>query len=1155
MGTINSSHATGNVTGADHANIGGLAGYSGASISDSHATGNVSDSGGGNSNVGGLIGQSTASVSNSYATGSVSGGDDGDVVSNVGGLVGNNGGAISNNSYATGSVSGGQSAQVGGLAGYSNAPISDSHATGAVSVGSANDNQPSYVGGLVGYADAGATITGSYATGSVSGGSGDFGNNAAGGLVGTNFASITTSFATGAVTCTTSCDAGGLSGQAAGSISVSYAMGSVNDNGGNVGGLVGTTTASLIDTYARGAVTNTSGNTGGLVGYSNSVVATSYGSGLVTGPLGTTGGLIGQNDGATITYTYFDNHINSSLPGAGLGSTTGISGESTLTLQSGTMPTGFNTNNTVWLAPAGVYPYFSWQGPIVPVQGNALNGSYALGGAGVGLVWEGSVIANTITQSGGYYSFGVPHNMTVGGVLTFLTSGGVANAFTDGASIQGFGGMELYVGNIYVINGAIGTLSSLTNSLGTAIGSLTGSNFLYTVSSGLLNLNSGVGLLLASYPSFTFDRPLTTSGSILFETLQNATIANASPISAGSGDRITIAVGLANPAGTFTNDDGANALTASGGGEWLVYSHNPANDTADGLTPAFIQYNAGLLSTPGYSGDGLLYTIAPVITPSLTGTVGKTYDGTSAAALTSGNFAMSGAINGDTVTLTTPTTGTFAGPNVGTGIAVTAPGVAIASAINGSIPVYGYQLATPPATGNVGVINPATLTYIANPASTTYGAGNPAFSGTVTGFVNGETIASATTGAAAFTSSATATSNVGNYAINGSGLSANNGNYIFTQADGNSSALTINPSTLIYTANPVSITYGFSNPVFSGSVTGFVNGETLATATTGTAAFTSSATALSNVGNYTINGSGLAANNGNYIFTQGDGNSSALTINPATHNYTAKPVSVAYGLNNPVFSGSDSGFVNGQTLASATTGTAVFSSAAGAASPIGSYAIDGAGLTANNGNYVFTQAASNANALTVAAPLVPTPTPTPTPTPIPTPASIVLTFVIGNTTGLQNSKPTFTATYTGAPINGLDIASILSGLTFTLTPSLSGPGAYTITATGNAPAGYTLNIAPATLTIVASSSAILPTQAPLITPVVPQLLPNPGGNGATSLLQPLNSVGLFQVDVTAVSGSSQASFIGFVNQPTPLAQSQFFGTNDKKDTYSAGAKP
>jgi hypothetical protein len=262
-------------------------------------------------------------------------------------------------------------------------------------------------------------------------------------------------------------------------------------------------------------------------------------------------------------------------------------------------------------------------------------------------------------------------------------------------------------------------------------------------------------------------------------------------------------------------------------------------------------------------------------------------------------------------------------------------------------------------------INPATLTYTANASNRTYGDANPSFTGTVSGFVNGDTLASATTGTTVFSSPATAASNVGTYAINGSGLTANNGNYTLQQAAGNATVLTIDPALLTYTANSVSRTYGGANPALTGTISGFVNGDTQSSATTGTTVFSSPATAASSVGSYAINGSGLTANNGNYTFQQASGNATALIIDPAVLTYTANAAARTYGDANPSFTGTISGFVNGDTLVSATTGTKVFGSPANAASNVGSYAINGLGLTANNGNYTFQQAGGNATALMI----------------------------------------------------------------------------------------------------------------------------------------------------------------------------------------------
>src|SRR5689334_5575640 len=228
-------------------------------------------------------------------------------------------------------------------------------------------------------------------------------------------------------------------------------------------------------------------------------------------------------------------------------------------------------------------------------------------------------------------------------------------------------------------------------------------------------------------------------------------------------------------------------------------------------------------------------------------------------------FTFSGLVNGDTSAVFTGALTRDAGQNVGN-YAIT----------QGTLAASNY---TTSSTGANFAITPATLTYIANSTNRTYGSDSPALSGKVTGFVNGDTLASATSGTLSFTTSATQASNVGTYAVTGSGLSANNGNYVFVQAQGNATALTINPATLTYVATSGTIDQGAPIPVLTGMVTGFVNGDTLQSATTGTLTFTTIATSASPPGVYAINGSGLSANHGNYVFVQDVGNATALTIN------------------------------------------------------------------------------------------------------------------------------------------------------------------------------------------------------------------------------------------------------------------------------------
>src|SRR5205823_1048608 len=118
-------------------------------------------------------------------------------------------------------------------------------------------------------------------------------------------------------------------------------------------------------------------------------------------------------------------------------------------------------------------------------------------------------------------------------------------------------------------------------------------------------------------------------------------------------------------------------------------------------------------------------------------------------------------------------------------------------------------------------ITPATLSYVADAVSRAYGVPNPTtFTGTVAGFVSGENRGNATTGTVTFSTTATTTSAPASYAITGSGLSANNGNYIFAQAAGNATALTITKaSTATALATSVSEICSGSSVTFTATVT------------------------------------------------------------------------------------------------------------------------------------------------------------------------------------------------------------------------------------------------------------------------------------------------------------------------------------------------
>ena len=173
-------HTVSNLTISDGGDVYvGFIGRNNGTVRDIGLVGGAIFGGGSNSNVGPLVGSNGGTIANAYATSIVEASGS---MSSAGGLVGSNAGTIAN-AYATGAVGGGANSTVGGLAGSNSADsnvasIINVYATGAVSGGSYAD-----VGGLVGsnVSNFGtASIADAYATGAVSGGSHSY----LGGLVG-----------------------------------------------------------------------------------------------------------------------------------------------------------------------------------------------------------------------------------------------------------------------------------------------------------------------------------------------------------------------------------------------------------------------------------------------------------------------------------------------------------------------------------------------------------------------------------------------------------------------------------------------------------------------------------------------------------------------------------------------------------------------------------------------------------------------------------------------------------------------------------------------------------------------------------------------------------------------------------------------------------
>ncbi|TSA16815.1 MAG: filamentous hemagglutinin N-terminal domain-containing protein, partial [Betaproteobacteria bacterium] len=241
-------------------------------------------------------------------------------------------------------------------------------------------------------------------------------------------------------------------------------------------------------------------------------------------------------------------------------------------------------------------------------------------------------------------------------------------------------------------------------------------------------------------------------GALLLDSISGATIfgeaggslilnSGASLSASGTGNSLVL---VANT--NFHNVSGSTALSASAG-RWTVYSADPALDTRGGLGYNFKQYGMSYGGAPysgSGSGNGFIYSVAPTVSLSLTGATSKVYDGTTTATLSGSNFTTTGALDGDTIVLDNPTSGTYADKNAGNGKSVSTT-VSFLGAYDGApaVKAYGYQIANsfapPPdpgttvvpspvatASGNIGQITPAPLTVSAAGQNKAYDAGTAA---------------------------------------------------------------------------------------------------------------------------------------------------------------------------------------------------------------------------------------------------------------------------------------------------------------------------------------------------------------------------------------------------------------------------------------------
>ena len=417
----------------------------------------------------------------------------------------------------------------------------------------------------------------------------------------------------------------------------------------------------------------------------------------------------------------------------------------------------------------------------------------------------------------------------------------------------------------------------------------------------------------------------------------------------GSGDAIVLAA-----AGKFLSTKyDAVRYGPPAPGRWLVYSTDPASNSLGGLASDFKRYNCtftGGCLTPGTtvpaSGNGLLYSLAPTLT--IAATPAASVYGTSAPALT---YSASGFVDGDTSatalsgTLTRTTGSLSSSGHEAAGIYSINQG-SVASSL-------GYQLAF---TGASYTIGPRPLNGHRNRAGTRSTTELPPASATLSDDqISGDSITTSAlqvprlrtlTRARAKRSTSPASACTAPTLATTASHRPRSRPLQISPRNRSSSRLPIKQKSMV---RPIStLTYG----VNAGGTRKFRTccrvrsrdnpGETVA------------------AGPYEITQGSLG--NPNYSITF---NNAALVITPATLTYVADPVSTFQWGPMPRFGGTVTGFVAGDTLASATTGALIFTPGTPNSARAGVFASTGSGLTADSGNYTLVQATSNATAFVI----------------------------------------------------------------------------------------------------------------------------------------------------------------------------------------------
>lgn len=385
-------------------------------------------------------------------------------------------------------------------------------------------------------------------------------------------------------------------------------------------------------------------------------------------------------------------------------------------------------------------------------------------------------------------------------------------------------------------------------------------------------------------------------------------------------------------------------------------------------------------------------------------------------------------------------------------------------------------------TFNAGIlsIGAGLLTITANDASRVYGAANPDFSASFSGFVNGDD-KNVLTSPVTFSTTATFNSPVtSTYPIVPGGATADNYSISFLPG-----TLTLTPASLLIRGNDASRLYGAGNPSFGASFTGLVADDTEADIT-GLNFSTDAVTTSPVGGSYYIRPAN--ASNPNYSFSYEVG---SLTINRAPLQITANDATREYGAADPGFSASYSGFVAGdtETVVSGLT----FGTNATVGSSVGTnYVISPSGATSLNYTLSYVD-----GKLSI------------------TPADLQIRAEDASR-AYGDANPDFSASFVG--LRAGDLESDFNTLTFATAAANATVGIYPLTVSGAINSNYTISYLPGEFEVLARALQITgPSFSLIYGDAIPELEPKITG------LASFDSVSVLGPVAVSAPGLSQFS--------------------------------